>query len=74
MHACAGGCYGLLLRPPRLPAEQLERLGWAAGLCVAGGHPGLRCISGRKPNLRNPARSPAASNAATAEVRSPKHF
>lgn len=71
MCARAGGGHGPLLRPPRLPAEQLERPGRAAGVCLAGGHPGLRCISGRKSNLRHPPRPPAAANAAAAEVRSP---
>lgn len=71
MCARAGGGHGPLLWPPRLPAEQLERPGRAAGVRVAGGHPGVGCVSRRKSNLRNPPRSAAAANAAAAEVRTP---
>lgn len=67
---CAGGSYGPILWTPCVPAEQLEHLGWAAGVCVACGHPGLRCVSRWKSNLRNPPCSPVASNTATTEVRS----
>lgn len=72
--ACAGGRYGPILWTPCVPAEQLEHPGRTLGVCVAGGHPGLRCISRWKSNLRNPPCSPLASNAATAEVGRPKQF
>lgn len=72
--ACAGGSYGPILWTPCVPAEQLEHLGWTAGVCVPCGHPGLRCISRWKSNLRNPPCSTFASNTATTKVRSPKQF
>lgn len=44
---CSGGSYGNVLWNRRVPAEQLEHPGWPAGVCVPGGHPGVRRISRR---------------------------
>lgn len=64
------GCgHGLLLWRRCLPAEQLERLRWHAGVCVTGGHPGLHRVSGWKQNPGDAAGASAASHSATAQVR-----